>query len=124
MFVDRRLDFLAADILAAADDDVLLAVDDEQIAVLVEIAEVARTEIAIVEECRLRRRLIVPIALEIGDRADADFADPALRNVSDIVVDDREIHERLQLRPRRQRLRTEMLVGVEQEMDECSGKML
>ena len=45
MGVDRRLDLLRADILAAADDDVLLAVDDEQIAVLVEIADVAGPEI-------------------------------------------------------------------------------
>src|SRR3546814_20864766 len=75
MFVDRRLDLLTADILAATDDDILLAVDDEQIAVLVEIAEIARTEIAIVEKGRLRRRLIVPIALEIGDRADAHLTD-------------------------------------------------
>ncbi len=36
-----RLDLGRRDILAAADDDVLLAVDDEQIAVLVEIADVA-----------------------------------------------------------------------------------
>ena len=45
MGVDRGLDLLHADILAAADDDVLLAIDDEQIFVLVEIADVAGAEI-------------------------------------------------------------------------------
>jgi hypothetical protein len=38
MRVDRRFHFDTADIFAAADDDVLLAVDDEQIAIGVEIA--------------------------------------------------------------------------------------
>ena len=48
MLIERGFDFGAADILAAADDDVLLAVDDEQIAVLVEIAEIAGAEKAVV----------------------------------------------------------------------------
>ena len=39
--VAGRLDLGRRNVLAAADDDVLLAVDDEQIAVLVEIADVA-----------------------------------------------------------------------------------
>src|SRR3546814_1439665 len=104
MFVDRRLDLLTADSLAATDDDTLLAVDDEQIAVLVEIDEIARTEIAIVEKGRLRRRLIVPIALEIGDRADAHLTHSALRHVAAIVIEDRKIDEWLRRRAGRQRL--------------------
>src|SRR6185369_15978975 len=39
--VERRLHFGRGDILAAAQDDVLLAVDDEQITVFVEVADVA-----------------------------------------------------------------------------------
>ncbi len=74
MGVDRLLDLDAGDVLAAADDDVLLAVDDEQIAVLVEIAEVAGEEIAVGAHRRGRRFGIVPIAEEIADRADRDFA--------------------------------------------------
>jgi len=61
VLVDRRLDFLAADILAAADDDVLLAVDDEQIAVVVEIADIAGQEIAIGAERRGGRIGPMPI---------------------------------------------------------------
>src|SRR3546814_7448463 len=74
MGVDRRLDLGATDILNDADDDVLLAVDDEQIFVLVEIAEVAGADIAVGEEGGLRRFGIDPIALELADRADAPLA--------------------------------------------------
>ena len=45
--VDLRFDLGAGDILAAADDDVLLAVDDEQIAVLVDVADVAGADVAV-----------------------------------------------------------------------------
>src|SRR3546814_19607257 len=50
MGIERGLHLLAADILAAADDDVLLAVDDEKIAVLVEIADIAGAGVARWEE--------------------------------------------------------------------------
>src|SRR5262245_37023722 len=39
--VERGLDLGGANIFAAADDDVLFAVDDEQVAVLIEVADIS-----------------------------------------------------------------------------------
>jgi hypothetical protein len=75
--IDRRLHLLAADILAAADDDVLLAVDDEQIVLLVEIADVAGLQVAVGRERRGGRGRVVPVAAEIGRRADGDLRPPS-----------------------------------------------
>jgi hypothetical protein len=47
MRVDLAFDLDRRDVLAAADDDVLLAVDDVEVSVLVKVAEVARAEPAI-----------------------------------------------------------------------------
>ena len=92
--VNRRLDLLARDILAAADDDVLLAIDDEEIAVLVEIADVARQEITVSGEGCGGLLGPVPIFPEIAHRADADFAAHALRDRAAIAAQDSEIDQR------------------------------
>jgi hypothetical protein len=55
VLVQHLLDLARVDVVAAADDEVLLAVDDEQVAVVVGVAEVAGVEPAVLE--RLRRRL-------------------------------------------------------------------
>jgi hypothetical protein len=55
VLVQHLLDLARVDVVAAADDEVLLAVDDEQVAVLVGVAEVAGVEPAVLE--RLGRRL-------------------------------------------------------------------
>ena len=47
MLVDFGLDFLAGYILAATDDDVLLAVHNEEIIVGIEVADVACSEISV-----------------------------------------------------------------------------
>jgi hypothetical protein len=49
VLIDRRFHLDAADVLAAADDDLLHAVDDEQEAVLVEIADIPGMEPAVAE---------------------------------------------------------------------------
>jgi hypothetical protein len=63
--VDLRLDFGAGDILPAADDDVLLAVDDEEITVLVDIADVAGADVAVGGEGSFGRFGVLPIAFDI-----------------------------------------------------------
>ena len=80
MFVKCGFDFLAADILATTDDDVLLAIDDEQIAVLVKIADIAGTEISVVGHALCRCIWPVPIAGKERDGTDGDFAPLALRH--------------------------------------------
>ena len=71
--VAGRLDLGGGDVLAAADDDVLLAVDDEQITVLVEIADVAGADVAVGGEQRLGRLRVAPIALDVGRRCGSRF---------------------------------------------------
>src|SRR3546814_12937968 len=95
--------FRATDILAAADDDVRLAVDDEQILGGVEIAEVAGAEIAIGEKGGLGRLRVVPIAVEIADGPDAHLARLALRQRLAGLVENRQIDQRLRRRPGRHR---------------------
>src|SRR3546814_15035940 len=91
--IDCRLDFEARDILATADDDVLLAIDDKQIAVLVEQADVAGQEIAVVGYRAPCRGGIVPIAFEIAHRSDRDLAAHALRHRPPGAVENREIDQ-------------------------------
>ena len=45
--VEHRLDLAGRDVLAAADDQVLLAAGDEQVAVLVQVADVAGVQPAV-----------------------------------------------------------------------------
>ena len=73
------LDLSGGDILAAADDDLLFAVDDEQIAVLVEIADVAGADVAVIGEQRLGGFGVAPIAGDVRGAADSDLADFAER---------------------------------------------
>ena len=87
--------FLRADILAAADDDVLEAIDDEQIAVFVEIADVAGAEMAVRgERCGGGGR-IVPITADVRGGADRDLAALPDPPVPAVVAEDRELHDRL-----------------------------
>ena len=97
--VAGRLDLGRRDILAAADDDVLLAVDDEQIAVLVEIADVAGADIAVGGEQRRGRFRVAPIAFDVG-RACGCAISPRSPGGRCAVAgaEDRDLDERL-LRP-------------------------
>ena len=72
----RFLDLARINILASGNDHVFFAVDDKQVALIVEITEVARMHPAIANRllCRLR---IVPIALHDDRGMHADFADLA-----------------------------------------------
>ena len=86
MFISRSFNFGAANIFAATDDDVFLAIHDEQIAVLVQIPDVARPEKSIGGKGITRRCFIVPIAVEVGNRANSDFTALTLwQNVAIII---------------------------------------
>src|SRR5262249_25945215 len=71
------LDLGRGDILSATDDDILLPVDDEQIAVFIEVTDVAGADIAVSREQRGRRFRHLPITFDVRGASDADFADLA-----------------------------------------------
>ena len=95
MGIDRFFHFDAADVFAAADDDVFLAVNDEQIAVLVEIAQIARAEEAIGHDRLTGGFAVVPVAVETDDRAERHFTDLARSKLAAIIVEDRHFDQRL-----------------------------
>lgn len=76
--IDRLLDHLRIDVEAARDDHVLLAVDQEEIAVGIDIADVAGEEAAVDEGLRGSFGLI-PVAFGDVRALDADLADFARR---------------------------------------------
>src|SRR5207302_1321397 len=90
VLVERSLDLERRDVLAAADDHVLEAVDDVEEALLVEDADVARIEPAVAEcaPCRLR---ILPVAREDLRAADDDLAGLAGRHGLSIGIDDPDL---------------------------------
>ena len=61
----RLLDFAAVDVLAARDDHVLLAVDEVQVALVVDVADVAGVHPAVAQRLRGRIR-VVPVAEHRG----------------------------------------------------------
>src|SRR4051812_47432316 len=77
VLVQDLLDLARIDVVAAADDHVLLAVDDEEVAILVELRHVAGVEPAPAHDL-LRRVGPAPVALHDVVAADADLADLAL----------------------------------------------
>ena len=86
MLVEDLLDLARVDVVAAADDQLLLAVDDEEVAVLVDLAHVAAVEPA-VDDGLLGRLLAVPVALHDVVALDDDLADLALLDLVAVVVE-------------------------------------
>src|SRR5438105_2446384 len=89
--VASRLDLGCGDVLAAADDNVLLAVDDGQIAVLVEVADVAGADVSVGREKRGRRFGRLPVALYVRRSPNRDFADLASRQVAVAFTENRKL---------------------------------
>ncbi|MHC2533441.1 hypothetical protein ACVJMY_003010 [Bradyrhizobium diazoefficiens] len=81
------------DLLPAAIDDVLDAADDEEIAVGIEIAEIAGPEPAVAEG-GLRRRLVIIIATAHVRAAQHDLAVCAARKRAARLVHDRDLGPR------------------------------
>ena len=79
--VDLALHFLGIDVEAAADDQVLAAAQDMDIAARVDHAEIAGDEEAIGAELGLRLLRIAPIALEDVGALDLDHAGLAQRKL-------------------------------------------
>src|SRR4051794_27425863 len=87
MLVEDLLDLARIDVVAGADDHVLLAVDDEEVPVLVDLRQVAAVEPAVAD--RLARGIgPVPIALHHVVPADDDLADLAAMHLVVLLVDD------------------------------------
>src|SRR4029077_5385916 len=87
VLIDRLFDVAWIDIVAAAQEHVLDAVDDEDVAVLVHIADVARAQIPAVGLHLGRRLLVLPIAEHDIGALDTEFAALAERNVLIGIVD-------------------------------------
>src|SRR5215210_978950 len=86
VLVQHLLDLARVDVVAATDDQVLLAVDDEEVAVLVHLGHVARAEPALLRDGLLVRVVTVPVALHDVVAADHDLADLALWDLVAVVV--------------------------------------
>ena len=100
MLVEHLLDLARVDVVAAADDQVLLAVDDVEVAVLVGAGHVAAVEPAAAH--RLRGRLgLLPVALHDVVAADQDLADLALLDRVVALVDHPHLYafDRLPIEP-------------------------
>src|SRR5204863_5812356 len=89
----RLLDQHRRHVLASAPDDVALAVDEVEPAVLVEEAEVAGQEPAVPQGVR-RRLGVAEIRRQARGRADRDLACPARRERAALVVEDAELDAR------------------------------
>jgi hypothetical protein len=91
MLVEHLLDLARVDVEAAAQDHLLLAVDDEEVAVLVDPRHVARVEPAVLD--RLGGRIVLaPVALHHVRALDGDLADLALVDLLAVLVDDLHLH--------------------------------
>src|SRR3712207_5380400 len=86
VLVEDLLDLARVDVVAAADDHLLLAVDDEEVAVLVDLAHVARPEPAVVVEDLFGGVLLVPVALHDVVALDGDLADRVVAGALDVVA--------------------------------------
>ena len=104
---DRFLDFLRVDVAAAGDDHVLGAAGDEEIAVVVDEAEIAGVDPAAVAHHRRRRLGVLEVALHRRRAAELDAAFDAGRPPLAGIVDDAQLvpRDRLAAGDERQRLR-------------------
>ena len=91
MLVEDLLDLTGVDVEAAPDDEVLLAVDDVVVAVVVHPGHVAGLEPA-VDEGGGRLVGLVPVALHDIVTPDGDLAVLAGSHVAPVVVDQPELH--------------------------------
>ena len=94
MLVEHLLDLARVDVVAAADDHVLLAVDDEVVAVGIDAADVAGVE-PTVRVDRLGRRVgALPVALHDIVAADGDLAGVARGDIGACLVDEPNLDAR------------------------------
>src|SRR5690606_34429187 len=89
--IDDDFDLPRIDVQAPRDHEVLAAADDRQITVLVDHAEIARVEVAVLGESAPGIPRASPIADEDVRAADLDVADGARRKRVAPIVDDPEL---------------------------------
>src|SRR6476646_10533714 len=92
VLVQHLFDLPRVDVVSAADDQILLPVDDVVIAVLVHPPDVAGAEPAVVRDGLGRRLRPVQIALHDVVAADRDLPDLALRDLGARRVNDTHFH--------------------------------
>ena len=109
MLVEDLLDLARVHVVAAADDQVLLAIDDEEVPVLVGLGDVAGLEPPLAVDRLGRRVRSVPVALHHVVSADHDLADLAGRHVVAVVIDDLHLDA---LDRRTDRTRLALVVGM------------
>ena len=93
MSVNGRFNIQAGDILAAANDDVLLAIDDGYIAIIINPAEVTGFKPTVLQHVRRRFRL-VQITAHVGRALDGNFSDFAVGQLLSMIVQDFELLQR------------------------------
>ena len=114
MLVEHLLDLARVDVVAAPDDQVLLAIHDEEVPVLVDLGHVAGAEPAGLVD-RVRRRLrALPVALHDVVAADHDLAHLALRDLLAVLVPDLHLDA---LDRRADRSRLALAAGVVERRD-------
>src|SRR4051794_14197665 len=113
VLVEDLLDLARVDVVAPADDHVLLAVDDEEVAVLVDLGHISRVEPAVAHDL-LRGVVAVPVALHEVVTADGDLAPLTLRDLLAVLVDDLHLHALVR---RADRAGLALLVGVVERRD-------
>ena len=89
--VQHRLDLGRVDVDAARDHHVALAVADEDIAVGIDIADVARRDEAVALDLGALLRLVVIGEVRIGRDPRIDFADLALRQHAAVIADEAQL---------------------------------
>ena len=109
--MQRGFDFGGIDVDAARDHHVALAVADEDIAVLVDIADIARGDESVAFDLGALLRLVVIGEIRIACYARIDFADLALRQNSSIVADKTQLGARRNLADRARLLQRVLRIG-------------
>src|SRR5436305_4828018 len=102
MLVEHFLDLARVDVVAASDDHLLLAIDDEEVTVFIDLRHIARVKPAVAN--RLGGGVVlVPVALHHVVPPDHDLADLARRHLVALIVDDSHL-DSFDWRPDRSRL--------------------
>ena len=95
--VQRGFDLGRIDVDAARDHHVALAVADEDVAVLVDVTDIARGDEAVAIDLGALFRLVVIGEIRIAGDARIDFADLALRQFLPVVADKAQLRARRNL---------------------------
>src|SRR5690606_41302204 len=85
MAINGGFHFLTANIFAAADNDLFLAIYNVKITCLIEIPDVTRLEITVFGKGVVSRLVIIPITGEIGGRANTNLSEHPFRVLVSVI---------------------------------------